>query len=96
MNLRKSAKGQPCLIRIPGHCTHDPETVVLCHDNLESGMGMKAHDLHGAFGCHVCHAIVDGRRKVKEFTRDELRLMFYQGMVRTQKVWLREGMVVVR
>lgn len=92
MNLRNTARGEPCLIRIPGHCCHDPETTVLCHDNTESGMAMKACDLHAAFGCHVCHDIVDGRRRT-EFTREEISLMFYKGMIRTQAKWVREGIV---
>ena len=29
--LRKSAKGQLCLVRLPGVCNHNAETTVLAH-----------------------------------------------------------------
>ena len=84
-NLRKLAKGKPCMIRIPGYCNHDQSRVVLCHDNLAgvSGMGMKAPDLCGAWGCDVCHGIVDGRIKAPEFSPFEIKIFFYEGMSRT-------------
>jgi len=50
--LRKSAKGQECLVRIPGICNRRTETVVLAHLN-GGGMGMKASDLHGLFAVQV-------------------------------------------
>jgi len=36
----ESARGQECQVRIPGICSHDPETVVFAHLN-GGGMGMK-------------------------------------------------------
>ena len=64
-DVRKLAKGQDCMFEIVGHCCHDPATVVFCHDRKHSGggMGYKGADV-GAFGCHVCHDIVDGRTKI--------------------------------
>lgn len=83
MNLRKLARGQDCYVRIPGYCNFDPETVVLCHDNLAgiSGMGMKAPDLCAVPACSRCHDCIDGRVKT-QFKKDEVKLMFYEGMSR--------------
>lgn len=97
MNLRNSARGQDCLIRVPGYCLFMPETVVLCHYRIAgiSGIGMKSPDLLGAFGCSACHAVVDGQQQ-SHFTREELRLMLAEGVFRTQLVWLDSGILVIR
>lgn len=89
--LRKSARGQDCLVRIPGHCNHNPETTVLGH-LAGGGMGAKVPDLFSAFVCYNCHGVLDGHIK-SEFTRDELKLMHLEGMVRTQQYWLDEGLI---
>jgi len=85
INLRKLAKGKPCMIRIQGYCNHDPSHTVLCHSNLAglSGMGMKAPDLCAAWGCDICHGVVDGRYTAREFSPLEIDVMFYEGAMRT-------------
>ncbi|AFC85896.1 Protein of unknown function (DUF1364) [Frateuria aurantia DSM 6220] len=64
---RKLAKGQPCMIRIPGICNGNPETTVLAHYRLAgySGTGMKPPDEMGAWACSACHDVVDGRVRPK-------------------------------
>jgi hypothetical protein len=96
-DLRKLAKGQQCLIRVPGYCTHTPETVVLCHYRLTgiSGAGMKSPDLIAAYGCFGCHDVVDGRQKCS-WSRQELLLMLAEGVFRTQLVLLERGILVIR
>lgn len=98
MNLRKQAKGRPCLIRVPHVCAPGPdnETVVGCHVRLigVSGNGLKAPDLFIAFGCYQCHQVVDGQVP-SEYSYDERRLMLLEGMVRTQEILLREGAIRV-
>lgn len=61
--LRKSAKGEACTLEIVGVCNHNPETTVLCHirDFGTGGTGLKPSDLCAVYGCHECHAIIDGR-----------------------------------
>ena len=51
--ITKSARGQACTIRLEG-CYGGPnnENVVFCHIN-GGGMGMKALDIHGAYGCFL-------------------------------------------
>lgn len=94
-SLRHSAKGQPCLVRIPGVCNHDHATVVLAHTN-GGGMGTKTSDLFGAFCCSACHDLIDGRTQSAQFTRDEIELMHRQGAQRTQQHWLDVGLVVLK
>jgi len=86
--LRKSAKGRECQIRIPGVCNHNSETVVLCHLG-GAGMGIKNDDMFAAFGCSCCHNVIDGRLR----TNIDYRMYFYDAMVRTQKIWLKEGLI---
>lgn len=93
-HLRDSARGQPCLIRIPGHCNHDHSTVVLCHLN-GGGTGTKKSDLFAAFGCSGCHDVVDGRVK-SQHTKADIELMHRQGVERTNQYWLDTGMVVLK
>lgn len=93
-DLRKDAKGQPCLIRVPRHCCGDPAKVVLCHARILglSGMGLKSPDLLAAFGCMPCHQVVDGQVK-SEFSYEERRLMLLEGVMRTQAQWIQRGVV---
>lgn len=96
-NLRKLARGQDCLIRVPGICTFTPETVVLCHYRLMgvSGAGLKSPDLLGAYGCAACHAVVDGQQK-SAWSREDLLLMLAEGVFRTLLVLLDRGILVVK
>lgn len=84
MNLRKLAKGQPCMIRVAGICNRNPETTVLAHYRLGGtcGTGMKPPDMLGAWACSACHDAVDGRVR-STWSRCELRLMHAEGVFRT-------------
>jgi hypothetical protein len=85
MNLRKLARGKPCMIRLPG-CNHDRSTTVLAHYRLAgyAGTGTKPDDFaFGSWSCSACHDLVDGRVKT-EHSRDVLRLAHAEGCLRTQ------------
>lgn len=61
--IRKSARGQECTLRFPGICNRNPETTAWCHSNRLAdgkGMGIKARDEEGCYGCSDCHAWLDG------------------------------------
>ena len=94
MNLRKEAKGRGCMVRIPGVCTHNSETVVLAHVRLTgvSGMGMKSPDILGAWACSACHDAVD-RRNHTDLDRDYVRLLHLEGMARTIAQLEKEGLL---
>jgi hypothetical protein len=81
---RKAAKGQQCMVRIPGVCNGNPETTVLAHYRLAGycGAGTKPDDLMGAYACSACHDECDRRTA---FTHTEYaRLCHAEGVMRTQ------------
>ena len=92
MNLRKWAKGKECQIRIPGVCNRDHTTTVLCHIRLAglTGWALKAPDELAAIGCSSCHDMADGRIEHPSWIKGEVKLMFYEGVFRTQAMWLKE------
>lgn len=92
--LRESAKNQPCFIRLPG-CNHDKATTVLCHLN-GAGIALKHDDFNAAFGCYNCHQIVDSVKPINGISADQIKLAFYDGMVRTQKFWQRHGYIEIK
>ena len=91
--IRKSARGQDCQIRIPGFCNFDPATTVLCHLG-GAGAGMKSHDIHGAYGCYECHLIVDGQHMTYH-SREQIKVWFFEAMVRTQLIELDMGLIEI-
>lgn len=94
MNLRKLAQGRECMIRLPGICNHNRETVVLAHVRLAgvSGMSIKSDDVLGAYACSACHDAVD-RRSHLDLQRDHVRLAHLEGVIRTIAVLRREGVL---
>lgn len=57
--ILKAAKGEYCTI-----CGMNDDSVVFCHLNESwagKGIGQKADDIAGFFGCQQCHDIYDGR-----------------------------------
>lgn len=60
--IRASACGEACTLRLPV-CNGNRETTVWCHSNRAEdgkGMGIKARDEEGCYGCSACHAFLDG------------------------------------
>ena len=94
VNLRKLAQGRECLVRLPGICNHNRETVVLAHIRLAgvSGMSIKSDDVLGAYACSACHDAVD-RRSHLDLQRDYVRLAHLEGVIRTIAVLRREGVI---
>jgi hypothetical protein len=56
---------RPCLLQVPGVCTHAPGAEVwccACHGNAaeyNKGLGMKAHDFFSVWGCARAHNWLD-------------------------------------
>jgi Putative nuclease YbcO len=88
----KSAEDQECQIRIPGVCNGNNMTVVFAHIG-GAGMGLKHPNIIGAYACSDCHDHVDGRATNNEYTYDELRYMHLEGMMMTQLIMIREGVL---
>lgn len=93
--LRDSARGRECQIRIPGVCSGNPETTVLCH-LPGGGMGRKQPDLFAAFGCSECHACADGHILPRPFPEHVIRRYLLDGVIRTQQIWLDEGLIEIK
>ena len=88
MNLRKTARGQECLVRLPGVCNHDSSTVVLAHLN-GGGMGAKRPDYQAAFACSACHDECD--RRTRKLDPSNVKRWHLEGVIRTQEWWIQEG-----
>ena len=46
-------------------------------------MGRKPHSIFGAYACARCHDAADGRRKVPELDRTEVRIAHLEGVLKT-------------
>lgn len=94
--ITKSARGQDCTIRIPGICkvAPDNETTVLAHDNGEGG-ALRAPDYQGAYACYECHMAVDGHLKT-DYPSNILRLWHLEGIMRTQRMLVEQGLLEVK
>ena len=90
----RSAKGQPCTVRIPGICRPAPEneTTVLAHLN-GYGMGGKHLSIHGAYACAECHDIVDNRKWHEFLTYDDVKRYHLEAVIRTQIIMVKEGIL---
>lgn len=90
--LRNSARGEACVFGIPGICSHDRETTMLCHAPSEiKGMGNKGHDFEAAVGCHACHTALDQHR----LPREQELFYWLRGVFRTWRRWIERGLIVI-
>ena len=97
--IRKSAKGMDCQIRLIGICNHNSESVCWAHANGSAagkGIGMKAHDLLGAYACSNCHDVYDRRADAPEaFAREQVELAFWEGHARSLLLLIERGIIVI-
>lgn len=96
--ISESAKGESCTVRISGHCNGNNETTVFAHINgvrFGHGIGKKVNDLLGAYACSDCHDVIDGRQRCN-WTRQELKLMHYEGVMETQLKLLAKGLITCK
>lgn len=91
--IRDSARGELCLVRVPGVCNGNPDTTVLAHLN-GGGMAAKHHDIHAAYACSDCHFWLDSGY-VYGSDRETRDLYHLQGVVRTQLRLMEKGLLVV-
>ena len=66
--LTQSAKYESCV-----SCGADDGSIVWSHSNSQKhgkGMGIKAHDLFGAYLCHKCHGMLD-RSTLDNFVKQD-------------------------
>ena len=67
------------------------ETTVLAHFRLAGicGIGMKPHDILGAWACSACHDEID--RRTRLFPFEFARLAHAEGVVRTIDALIKDG-----
>lgn len=85
-SIRDSARGEECQLRFDGVCLGTTDTTVWAHwPGLDAGrgMGLKALDLCGVFGCAACHDVLDGRAHVPGMGRQAIELGFLFGHMRS-------------
>jgi len=92
--ITKSAKGKDCQVRVIGICSYDNEKTVYAHLN-GGGIGMKSHDIHGAYACFECHQWLDGGYVEHLVLREKRDLIHLEAVVRTQAILLSEGLISV-
>ena len=93
--LTNAAKGKDCAVRIPGYCNGNPETTVSAHINgvrFGHGTGQKVNDLLAADCCSDCHDVLDYRQR-SHYTKNELKLFHYEGVMETLMRRAAEGIV---
>lgn len=83
-----SAQGQDCQIRSPV-CSYNNEQTVCAHLG-GGGMSRKVSDIFVAYACYECHTLCDTK------SDPATKLMFYDGMVRTQVILLRDGLIIIK
>lgn len=77
--LTQSADGEQCVC-----CGAKDGTVVWAHSNEQrhgKGIGIKAHDLFGAYLCHWCHKQYDQGNMSKEDKRKAFREWWEDSMI---------------
>ncbi len=92
--IRRSAKGKPCLLRIPLVCQNRTETTIHAHVRLagSGGVGSKPVDYAGIRACFECHEWLDRRNRgidVEEFAD----LFVLEGLLRTLAALEDEGVI---
>lgn len=95
-DLRKAARGRPCMVRLYGICNGNPETTVLAHYRMigVSGTGQKPPDWLAAWACSACHDAID-RRTHTDLEYDFVRQAHAEAVFRTQYELARDGVVTV-
>jgi hypothetical protein len=91
-DLRKLARDKPCNLRLPGYCTREKDTTVLCHIKRGWCGSSKPPDVVAVWGCHACHAVIDGRIKT-DWSRAEVDSMILRALCE-QLVWYSDNGVI--
>lgn len=93
--LRDSAKGRDCTMVSPW-CNGDASSVVWCHSNHSEhgkGIGVKAHDIFGFYGCGACHVWYDTLSKQQGISNEERRHWFQKAHDKSLLIIVTEGVL---
>lgn len=96
-DIRASANGEACHVRLAGICNGRTDTTVWSHWpglDADRGMGLKSVDLAGAYACASCHDAVDGRTHTGPgHDRAAIVLAWMLGHLRSLVTLARKGLV---
>ena len=92
---RKWAKAKPCMVRIDGVCNRDRNPTLLAHLTGDRCLSSKQRDVFATLACSACHDVIDGRVIHGVWTKDDVDLAFYEGMVRTIKLAMQDGLIII-
>ena len=92
--IRQSAKGEQCLVRVPGVCNGNSATTVLAHLN-GAGVGYKHGDHKAAYACSACHSWLDGGYVQSVYGRTTRDLWHLESVIRTQDRLIEKGFIQV-
>jgi hypothetical protein len=93
--ILRHARGQPCLLALPG-CNCSPETTVFAHLNgaaYGKGMGQKASDIAGMFAGFECHSRYDLHQT--GLNEAQLNAALLKAVIATWEVLIRDGIIIV-
>jgi hypothetical protein len=97
--IRRSARGENCTLRFPGICRNNTDTTVWCHSNQLAdgkGIGLKANDEAGCYGCFDCHSFLDGGwAAFTEWTWEMVQQFFEVARARSRVLLQRKGLIAV-
>ncbi len=93
MDLRKLARGKPCMVR-RAECRCHPDETVLAHLN-GAGWGLKNPDLLACWAGYECHQWLDGGYANEGYTRAERDAVHHAAIIRTQQELLKMGLAEV-
>ena len=85
--IRQAAKDESCTV-----CGLNDGTTVFCHLNESwagKGIGQKADDIAGFFGCHGCHIDYDLHPGFDEYKR------VIRAMYRTWRILIEKGIIKI-
>lgn len=89
-HLLAMAKGQNCLMRVPGVCNHNPETVVAAHSNSSThgkAGARKADDEFSVWACSACHSWFDQGAGARN--REMSMRTFQRALLQQVREWAR-------
>jgi hypothetical protein len=90
--IQASARGEECTVRLPGICSHNPETVVFAHLNgVRFGHGVGKKTRWGAYACHDCHMELDRQTTILE--KDYVKLAHYEAVIETLDKLVEKGLI---
>jgi hypothetical protein len=90
--IQASARGEECTVRLPGICSHNPETVVFAHlSGVRFGHGVGKKTRWGCYACYECHREID--RQTTRLEKDYVKLAHYEAVIETLDKLVEKGLI---